>query len=118
MNSKQGSRYIKRRMGNELKNKILEYNGIIAEDIPKKRPSISNCPRCEFVNALENKYCSRCSYPLTPEAFDQIKQSEETRFMDMEKRYTEKLEHITIDLEKRLQQILLKVNVDNLRTGE
>ena len=28
MNSKQGSRYIKKRMGNELKNKILEYNGI------------------------------------------------------------------------------------------
>ena len=32
MNSKQGSRYIKRRMGNELKNKILEYNGIITEE--------------------------------------------------------------------------------------
>jgi integrase/recombinase XerD len=28
MNSKQGSRYIKKRMGNELKSKILEYNGI------------------------------------------------------------------------------------------
>ena len=28
MNSKQGSRYIKQRMGNELKTKILEYNGI------------------------------------------------------------------------------------------
>ncbi len=38
MNSKQGSRYIKRRMGNELKNKILEYNGIITEEIQKKKP--------------------------------------------------------------------------------
>lgn len=79
MNSKQGSRYIKKRMGNELKNKILEYNGIISEDIHKKRPSIANCPRCELVNALENKYCSKCSYPLVPEAFDQIKQNEENR---------------------------------------
>ena len=35
MNSKQGSRYIKRRMGNELKNKILEYNGIMTKEIPK-----------------------------------------------------------------------------------
>ena len=38
MNSKQGSRYIKRRMGNELKNKILEYNGIITEETQKKKP--------------------------------------------------------------------------------
>ena len=32
MNSKQGSRYIKKRMGDELKNKILAYNGIISEN--------------------------------------------------------------------------------------
>ena len=31
MNSKQGSRYIKRRMGNDLKQKILVQNGIISE---------------------------------------------------------------------------------------
>ena len=31
MNSKQGTRYIKKRLGNELKEKILEYNGIISE---------------------------------------------------------------------------------------
>ncbi len=105
-------------MGNELKNKILEYNGIITEDIHKKKPSIANCPRCELVNPLENKYCSKCSYPLTPEAFDQIKQSEETRFMDMEKRYTEKIENLTQVMESKIQQILLKVNIDNLRKDE
>jgi integrase/recombinase XerD len=32
MNSKQGSRYIKRRMGNDLKNQILVHNGIITEE--------------------------------------------------------------------------------------
>ena len=31
MNSKQGSRYIKRRMGNDLKKQILVHNGIISE---------------------------------------------------------------------------------------
>ena len=46
MNSKQGSRYIKTRMGDELKNKILEHNGIVSEEIQKKRPSVTNCPRC------------------------------------------------------------------------
>ena len=37
MNSKQGSRYIKKRMGNELKNKILEYNGISVEPLKKQK---------------------------------------------------------------------------------
>ena len=79
MNSKQGTRYIKRRMGNELKNKILEYNGIVSEDVQKKKPTISNCPRCNLVNVFENKYCSKCSYPLKPEAFDELKMLEEEK---------------------------------------
>jgi integrase/recombinase XerD len=56
MNSKQGSRYIKTRMGDELKNKILEHNGIISEEMGKKKPSVSNCPRCSLVNMLENNW--------------------------------------------------------------
>jgi integrase/recombinase XerD len=32
MNSKQGIRYIKRRIGNDLKQKILEYNGIVSPE--------------------------------------------------------------------------------------
>ena len=48
MNSKQGTRYIKRRMGNDLKQKILAYNGIIPSEELERIPSILNCPRCEF----------------------------------------------------------------------
>src|SRR6476660_6964711 len=66
MNSKQGTRYIKTRMGNELRNKILAYNGIISENEIVKKPTILACPRCQFVNIIENKYCSKCSYPLKP----------------------------------------------------
>jgi hypothetical protein len=57
MNSRQGSRYIKRRMGNDLKEKILMYNGIISPDQIKKKQTILNCPRCQLVNAIDNKYC-------------------------------------------------------------
>jgi hypothetical protein len=31
-------------MGNELKNKIFEYNGITTEEAHKKKPSIANYP--------------------------------------------------------------------------
>jgi integrase/recombinase XerD len=87
MNSKQGSRYIKRRMGNDLKQKILVQNGIISEQQIEKRPSVLNCPRCGLVNAIENKYCSKCSYPLIPSAFDEIKAAEEIKFKAMDERF-------------------------------
>lgn len=116
MNSRQGSRYIKTRMGNELKNKILEYNGIISEEIPKKKRSVLNCPRCDLTNAYENKYCSKCSYPLTSEAFEQIKKTEETRFIELEKKYSEKIATLTEDLENKFNQIISKINVEKLGT--
>ena len=84
MNSKQGSRYIKRRMGNELKQKILAYNGIIPTEEIVKRPSVLACPRCDFISAIEFKYCSKCSYPLVPSAYDEIKAAEEKRMKRME----------------------------------
>lgn len=76
MNSKQGSRYIKSRMGNELRSRILEHNGIIIESKRNSNSNILACPRCELVNVPENRFCSKCSYPLKPEAYDEIKQSE------------------------------------------
>ena len=45
MNSKQGSRYIKIEWVMNLKNKILAHNGVITEDIDKKKPSIQTCPK-------------------------------------------------------------------------
>ena len=65
--------YIKRRMGNDLKQKILVQNGVISEQYVEKKPSILDCPRCNLVNAIDNKYCTKCSYPLVPSAFDEIK---------------------------------------------
>jgi integrase/recombinase XerD len=108
MNSKQGSRYIKKRMGNELKNKILEYNGISIDPLKIQKPTVSNCPKCDLVNALENRYCSKCSYPLSPEAYDQIKQDEEKRFIEMEKKYTNKLTNIEDTLEKLILKSYVK----------
>ena len=112
MNSKQPSRYIKTRMGNELKSKILEYNGIITESEIKKKQLVSHCPRCELVNAFENKYCSKCSYPLTPEAFEEIKAGEEIRLQALEKKQDEELKIMRQEMnaireaQKEFQQLL------------
>ena len=83
MNSRQGSRYIKNRMGNDLKEKILEQNGIILDTSKVKRSTIIDCPRCQLINQLENKYCSKCSYPLKPEAYEELKEKEEKEIKEM-----------------------------------
>ena len=72
MNSKQPSRYIKTRMGDELKQKILVHSGVIDENEMKKRRSILTCPRCDDVNVIDNKVCSKCAYPLSPAAYEEI----------------------------------------------
>ena len=79
MNTRRKYRYIKKRMGSNLKEQILVHNGIISENELKKESSASICPRCSLVNALDNKYCSKCRYRLVPSAFDEIKEAENNR---------------------------------------
>jgi hypothetical protein len=110
MNSKQGTRYIKRRMGDELKTKILQRNGIIQETETKVKPSILNCPRCsELINALENKYCPKCSYPLKPEAYDEIKGLEEKRIETLEQKYANDMKTLREDMNNQLNKMMIMI---------
>jgi integrase len=105
INSKQGARYIKRRMGDELKMEILARNGIISEHEIKQKPSVHLCPRCELVNAIDNKYCSKCSYPLTPQAFEDIKTEENKRLKVLEEKQKEKDNDI-LEMKNQIQMIV------------
>jgi integrase/recombinase XerD len=102
MNSRQGNRYIKSRMGNDLKQKILAYNGIVPPEELKSKPSVHIWPRCELINSTENKYCTRCSYPLVPSAFEEIKCEEEKKFQSL----TEKYEKHMAETEQKLNKIM------------
>lgn len=74
MNSKQASRYIKRRMGDTVKKQILMRDGVLLEEKAlQNKPAVLDCPRCKFINSLVSKLCSRCSYPLTAQAYEEIK---------------------------------------------
>jgi hypothetical protein len=115
MNSKQGARYIKPRWGNELKDKILEHNGITSGEEKKKKPSVSNCPRCDWANVIENKYCSKCSYPLTPKAYEEIKQSEEDRFKKLEEKHNQDMSSFKKEMEMKLQSIIARIDLEKLK---
>ena len=114
MNSRQGSRYIKNRMGNDLKEKILEQNGIISGYSKVKKLTVIDCPRCQLINQLENKYCSKCSYPLKPEAYDEIKEKEENEMKRMKeqiKEMNQKFEHIFMLIQKDPKLSLVKPTI-------
>ena len=92
MNSRQGSRYIKTRMGNELRTKILEHNGIVLDHQSKlKKDEIISieCPRCALVNVAENKFCSDCSYPLTIQSYEELKKNEDEKIRILTSRLDE-----------------------------
>lgn len=114
MNSKQGSRYIKTRWTHELKNKILEYNGILVDNDDKPTLSILNCPRCDLANALENKYCSSCSYPLVPTAFDEIKNAEAENLRNIQQKYEQDISNLREQMEQKFQQLLIKIDTNRL----
>ncbi len=77
LNSKQPARYIKNKWTLEIKRQILGNSGIEMTGSENKQVSVQRpCPRCSLANALENKICSRCGYPLSQEALDEIKARE------------------------------------------
>ena len=114
MNSKQGARYIKRRMGNDLKHKILVQNGIIPEEEIEKKPSVLTCGRCSFVNP-HIEYCSKCSYPLTSKAFDEIKKAEDLKMQALQDKYEKDMKLMREEMENKFQQILAKIDIATLK---
>ena len=101
-------------MGNDLKQKILVQNGIISEQQIEKKPSILNCPRCSLVNAVDNKYCSKCSYPLVPTAFDEIKEAENRKIQEIQQKYEQDMKSMREEMESKFQQILTRIDTAKL----
>jgi integrase/recombinase XerD len=116
MNSKQGSRYIKRRMGNDLKQKILVYNGIVPPPEIERKPSVISCPRCNLVNAVENKYCSGCSYPLVPSAFEEIKLEEELKLRKLEEKHDDEMKKMDQKLNKVMSLVQQNPKLVNVKS--
>jgi integrase/recombinase XerD len=108
INSMQGSRYIKKRMGNDLKNQILVHNGIITEEaaVMQRKPSVLNCPRCILVNAIDNKYCSKCSYPLIPSAFEEIKAEENMKINAIQEKHQKDMRSMREEMNLQFSHII------------
>lgn len=63
--------------GKDLDDAILNLNGIIHEKEKKQsslKPEI--CPRCQFPNSNDSKYCSKCAMPLKEQLKIQLQQEQ------------------------------------------
>jgi integrase/recombinase XerD len=90
MNSKQASRYIKRRMGDAVKKQILMRDGVLLEEKAlQNKPAVVECPRCNFINSMDSKLCSGCSYPLTAQAYEEIKAGDNGKMRALEEKQEE-----------------------------
>ena len=73
-----------------------------------------NCPRCELVNAIENKYCSKCSYPLKPEAYDEIKELEEKRIETLQQKYENDMKMLREDMNNQMSKMMIMIQQNPL----
>ena len=105
-NSKQPARYIKTRMGNDLKQKNLAQNGILTEVETQLKSTVADCPKCKLVNCIQNKFCSSCSYPLTPSAFEEIKVAEELKMQALQIKYETEMKSIREEMHHNFKQIV------------
>jgi integrase/recombinase XerD len=105
MGSNQPKRYIKNRMGDELKNKILERHGIKIATFAKQMVS-RTCGRCGYVNKLESKYCEGkgCNYPLTQLALEDIKAAERAKLQELVKEDRERNDQVIYELKQQMAQ--------------
>ena len=103
MNSKQPSRYIKRRMGNNLKIQILQREGIDLDDgIIKSKPVVLSCHRCNVVNSRENIFCSKCTYPLVPQAYDILKENERNEIENIKQKHELELKAVREEMNSKI----------------
>ena len=95
-------------MGEDLKNQILVRNGIISEEsaAAQRKPSVLSCARCSLINAIDNKFCSKCSYPLTPQAYDEIKAQEDAKLKAMDQKYEQDMKAIREEMNQQFNQIM------------
>jgi integrase/recombinase XerD len=59
-----------------------------------------------LVNAIENKYCSKCSYLLIPSAFDEIKAEEDMRIKAIEEKYQQDMKAMREEMNQQFTQMM------------
>jgi len=60
-------------------------------------------------------HCSKCSYPLAPSAFDEIKEDESRKIQAIEEKYQKDMKSMREEMESKFQQILAKIDIKKIK---
>lgn len=117
MSSRQPGRYAKNVWTPEIKKNILSRQGIELEG--SKTKVVKNiCPRCKTINPKDAKVCtsSTCSYPLTYEAYDAIKEGEKQKMTGMQEQI-DSIQKFLYDQFKKTRNVELGVEAFKMEVG-
>ncbi len=78
----------------------------MSTEILDRRTSL-NCPHCILVNSVENKYCSKCFYPLAPSAFEEIKLAKIRKINELKEKYEGEMKNFRQEDDEKIKSILL-----------
>jgi integrase/recombinase XerD len=59
-----------------------------------------------LVNAIDNKYCSKCSYPLIPSAFEEIKAAEDAKIQTLQQKHEQDMKTMREEMSRQFNQIM------------
>ena len=109
MNSKQGTRYIKNRLGNDLKEKILNTMELYLKMQVKRKLLLLIAQGVNLLMLLKINIVQNVVIPLKPEAYDEIKGMEEKRIKTLEQKYENDMKTFREDMNKQLSEMMLKI---------
>ncbi len=102
---------------------LLQRRGVIKQnDIGKDNAlRTRQCPNCFEPNRPDSQFCIKCRIVLSLESYNDVLKRQKEKDLEVKQLREQQANDIKVireHMENRFQQILLKVNVDNLRKGE
>jgi hypothetical protein len=121
MSSKMTQIYI--HLSGESSKILLQRRGVIKQnDIGKDNAlRTRQCPNCFEPNRPDSQFCTKCRIVLSLESYNDVLKRQKEKDLEIEKlreQQSDDMKKIREDMENRFQQIMLKVNVDDLRKRE
>jgi hypothetical protein len=73
MDTRQKARYIQQKIGQDIKNKMLQDAGILVKEQDKVQATVHQCQHCHYINNFETEICARCDRPVDQVVFEKLK---------------------------------------------
>jgi len=80
--------------GKDINDDILQHHGLVEAKPNEIKPvaTIRECPRCNHINSITNRFCDKCSLALTMDAWEDTRNEDRQLKAEVEKLRSDKLD--------------------------